>query len=196
MTYPILDPKKYLENYEAWKHFERRALQSRRDAEDGVAGWDWAQDEVAGLLNAVPNRRKSRDGGVDAWYWTEREEAIPIQVKMHKRRLGSVDLVSFLGGCLSIIVSSFRLSRMGPVGAASLPRSYEFRTVADRSLGVQYTQAVALWADRNSLSRLWPVQMSSHSRFTFSSPRSRNCRKPRACLICPNTGSTVSIRNA
>ena len=97
MTYPILDPKKYLENYEAWKRFERRAIQSRRDAADGVAGWDWAQDEVAGLLNAVPNRRKSRDGGVDAWYWTDRGEAIPIQVKMHKRRLGSVDLVSFLG---------------------------------------------------------------------------------------------------
>ena len=49
---------------------------------------------------------------------------------------------------------------------------------------------------RNSLSRLWPVQMSDHSRFTFSKSRRRNCRKPRACLIWPNTGSTVPIRNA
>ena len=59
-----------------------------------------------------------------------------------------------LAACPSIIVSSLWLRRMGPVGVASLPRSYKFRAVADRSLGVQYTQAVALWADRNSLSRL------------------------------------------
>ena len=49
---------------------------------------------------------------------------------------------------------------------------------------------------RNSLSRLWPVQISDHSPFTFSSPRSRNCRNPRPCLIWPNTGSTVCIRKA
>ena len=49
---------------------------------------------------------------------------------------------------------------------------------------------------RNSLSRLWPVQISDHSPLTFSSPRSRNCRNPRPCLIWPNTGSTVCIRKA
>ena len=32
---------------------------------------------------------------------------------------------------------------------------------------------------RNSLSRLWPVQVSNQSPFTFSSPRNRNCRNPR-----------------
>ena len=47
--------------------------------------------------------------------------------------------------------------------------------------------------NRNNFSRLCPVQMSDHSPLTFSSPRNRNCRKPRACLIWPNTGSTVSI---
>ena len=50
--------------------------------------------------------------------------------------------------------------------------------------------------NRNSLSRLWPVQIINHSRFAFSSPRSRNCRKPRPCFTCPNTGSTVFIRSA
>ena len=45
---------------------------------------------------------------------------------------------------------------------------------------------------RNSLSRLWPVQISDHSPFTFFSPRSKNCRNPRPCLIWPNTGSTVA----
>ena len=49
---------------------------------------------------------------------------------------------------------------------------------------------------RNSFSRLWRVQIRCHSRFTFARPRNRNCRKPRPCLIWPNTGSTVSIRRA
>ena len=46
------------------------------------------------------------------------------------------------------------------------------------------------------LSGLWPVQISDHSSWTFSSPRSRNWRKPRPGLIWPKTGSTVSIRRA
>jgi hypothetical protein len=37
------------------------------------------------------------------------------------------------------------------------------------------------WA---SLRRLWAVQMIAHSARTFSKPRSRNWRNPRACLIC------------
>ena len=49
---------------------------------------------------------------------------------------------------------------------------------------------------RNSLSRLWPVQIRDHSPLTFSKPRSRNYRKPRPDLIWPKTGSTVSIRRA
>ena len=43
------------------------------------------------------------------------------------------------------------------------------------------------------MSKLWPVQISSHSRFTFARPRNRNCRKPRPCLICPNTGSKLVL---
>ena len=38
---------------------------------------------------------------------------------------------------------------------------------------------------------LWVVQISAHSACTASRPRSRNCRNPRPCLICPNTGSTI-----
>ena len=53
-----------------------------------------------------------------------------------------------------------------------------------------------LTPERNSLSRLWPVQISDHSPSTFSSPRSRNCRNPRTCLIWPNTGSTTCIHKA
>ena len=34
----------------------------------------------------------------------------------------------------------------------------------------------------------------AYSPLTFSRPRNRNCRKPCAALICPNTGSTVIFR--
>src|SRR6266403_690770 len=40
------------------------------------------------------------------------------------------------------------------------------------------------------------MQIRAHSPRTFSSPRKRNCRNPRACLICPNTGSTMNFRVA
>ena len=88
-----------------WAEFERRALMSRDDAEDGIPGWAWAEDKVAGLLNAVPNQRKQGDGGVDARYFgaldLDRNEGIivPIQVKMHAsgRPVGRPDLDRLLG---------------------------------------------------------------------------------------------------
>ena len=80
-----------------WEDFERRALQSRDDAEDGTPGWAWAEDKVAGLLNAVPNSKKTGDGGIDARYFGEAEGVIPIQVKMHQRPIGRPDLDKLLG---------------------------------------------------------------------------------------------------
>ena len=88
-----------------WAEFERRALMSRDDAEDSIPGWAWAEDKVAGLLNAVPNQRKQGDGGVDARYFgaldLDRNEGIivPIQVKMHAsgRPVGRADLDRLLG---------------------------------------------------------------------------------------------------
>ncbi len=80
-----------------WEAFERRALMSSADAEDGLPGWAWAEDKVAGLLNAVPNGKKVGDGGVDARYFTERGEVVPIQVKMHQGQIGRPDLDRLLG---------------------------------------------------------------------------------------------------
>ncbi len=80
-----------------WEQFEQRALQSRDDAEDGLPGWAWAEDKVAGLLNAVPNSKKTGDGGFDARYFGKAEEVIPIQVKMHRRPVGRPDLDKLLG---------------------------------------------------------------------------------------------------
>ena len=96
-TLPTFFPQEDQPNYEQWKSFERRALETKREAVDGIPGWAWAQDKVAGWLEAVPNEKKSRDCGVDGWYVTTRRARIPIQVKMHRRRLGTVDLIYFLG---------------------------------------------------------------------------------------------------
>ena len=87
-----------------WKEFEKRALAQRDEVEDGIPGWAWAEDRVAALLNAVPNERKSGDGGVDARYFgamdTEKHEGIivPIQVKMHRTHsVGRPDMDRLLG---------------------------------------------------------------------------------------------------
>ena len=84
------------EDYE-WEAFERRALMPAADAEDGLPGWAWAEDKVAGLLNAVPNGKKIGNGGVDARYFTEANEVIPIQVKMHQAQIGRPAMQNLLG---------------------------------------------------------------------------------------------------
>ena len=80
-----------------WEQFERRALQGRADALDGTPGWAWAEDKVAGLINAVPNQKKTGDGGVDARYFGMTAEVIPIQIKMHRDNIGRPDLDRLLG---------------------------------------------------------------------------------------------------
>ena len=88
-----------------WDEFERRALMSRDESEDGTPGWAWAEDKVAGLLNAIPNERKTGDGGVDARYYgamdIDRNEGVvvPIQVKMHRNpaSVGRPDMDRLLG---------------------------------------------------------------------------------------------------
>ena len=87
-----------------WEEFEKRALAQRDEVEDGIPGWAWAEDRVAALLNAVPNERKSGDGGVDARYFgamdVEKHEGIivPIQVKMHRTHsVGRPDMDRLLG---------------------------------------------------------------------------------------------------
>ncbi len=80
-----------------WEQFEMRALMGRDDAEDGTPGWAWAEDKVAGFLNAVPNSKKTGDGGVDARYYGADHEIIPIQVKMHRNPVGRPDMDKLLG---------------------------------------------------------------------------------------------------
>ena len=49
---------------------------------------------------------------------------------------------------------------------------------------------------RNTFNRLCVRQTRRHSACICSSPRNRNCRKPRQCLIWPNGGSTIALRRA
>ena len=46
---------------------------------------------------------------------------------------------------------------------------------------------------RQIFKRLWVKHISCHSADTFSRPRNRNLRIPRADLIMPNTGSTMCL---
>ena len=85
-----------------WEEFERIALRDRDDSEDGVPGWAWAEDKIAGLLNAVPNSKKTGDGGVDARYFGAAGEVIPIQVKMHRAPVGRPDMQKLLGAQVSM----------------------------------------------------------------------------------------------
>ncbi len=94
-----------------WEEFERQALRSRDDAEDGVPGWAWAEDRVAGILNAIPNQRKVGDGGVDARYYgvmdikREKPLVLPIQVKMHRNAasVGRPDMDRLLGSQTAMV---------------------------------------------------------------------------------------------
>ena len=58
-----------------------------------------------------------------------------------------------------------------------------------------YQPTPALLDRRQILRRLCVKQINCHSAATFSSPRNRNLRTPRADLIWPNTGSTTCLGN-
>src|SRR5271154_4273440 len=68
----------------------------------------------------------------------------------------------------------------------------------DPALGARYPYrpTPALLDRRQILRRLCVKQINCHSADTFSSPRNRNLRTPRADLIWPNTGSTMCLRAA
>jgi hypothetical protein len=64
--------------------------------------------------------------------------------------------------------------------------------IASRRRNISAADRLRRW---RSFRRLWAVQTIAHSARTFWKPRSRNWRNPRACLICPNTGSGSCLRN-
>lgn len=52
-----------------------------------------------------------------------------------------------------------------------------------------------LWL-RNSFNKSCVRQTSFHSAFIFRRPLMQNCRTPRHCLICSNTGTMIALRRA
>src|SRR5439155_1067795 len=84
----------------------------------------------------------------------------------------------------------------GPPGIDEAEAHYEADRRSKRGLVVLGHASHAVPHTFLNFSRLCAVQISAHSSPTRSTPRRRNWRKPRACLICPFTGSTISLRRA
>ena len=109
----------------------------------------------------------SREKGSDA----------PSKLVNHARSLSEYLLVLSHGRWISL---GFGLFGLGPTLCAHYPPQ-STPTLQER---------------RQIFKRLWVKQISCHSADTFSRPRNRNLRIPRADLIMPNTGSTMCLRAA
>ena len=98
-----------------------------------------------------------------------------------------------LGPALTGLVIAGRVSAGVPGGSQPRPRTGS-RLV--RGAGLPRGPVVYALARQApaSFSRLWARQTDRHSCRAFSNPRKRNCRNPRAPLICLKTGSTVCWR--
>ena len=84
----------YVSKSSAWLRFQDE-LEDR--------GWQWAEDEIARRLGGVSNQKKTGDGGVDILYHGMKElrcqkrALVPIQVKMHQKSPGRIELDKLLG---------------------------------------------------------------------------------------------------
>ena len=96
--------------------------------------------------------------------------------------------------------SADRASGVTLAGGQRLPASLVVvaaGTGSRRFFGHGPVQLATAWALQKwkSFRRLWTAQMRSHSCPTATRLRKENCRKQRASLICPKTGSTVCFRS-
>ena len=80
-------------------------------------------------------------------------------------------------------------SRFGPVGSYTLAPAPR-KGPAGQDLAFQAGFAL------HSFSRLWVKDTRVNSPATLWMPRSRNCLKPRTCLVSPWTGSVMTLRRA
>src|SRR5271166_6602631 len=101
----------------------------------------------------------------------------PINTESEARSLSEYLLVLSHGRWISL---GFGLFGLGPTLCAHYPPQ-STPTLQER---------------RQIFKRLWVKHISCHSADTFSRPRNRNLRIPRADLIMPNTGSTMCLRAA
>ena len=108
---------------------------------------------------------------------TSRPEFLALLSSRPTRSLSEYLLVLSHGRWLSL---GFGLFGLGPTLCAHYPPQ-STPTLQER---------------RQIFKRLWVKQISCHSADTFSRPRNRNLRIPRADLIMPNTGSTMCLRAA
>ena len=130
-------------------------------------------------------------GGRDASIPLER---VGLGVRPSNRALRSTELI------FAFFARQGSDSRSAPEGARPSPTAREHSKALHGPISGPKTAVFALSDGPQPItspctfSTLCVRQIKPHSPRAFSSPRNRNCRIPRACLICPNTGSTIAFR--
>ena len=146
--------------------------------------------EQATVINAVVSAYIDEVVNKDRRRMLQRHDTLKKLSKTYSEMLKTRrDTIRKLGACPRIC-RCIRMARWLSLGlylsaSAQRPR---------RTLPPQLTPARL--ARRQIFRRLCVKQISCHSADTFSSPRNRNLRIPRADLIWPNTGSTMCLRAA
>ena len=88
-------------------------------------------------------------------------------------------------------------SRSGPVGSYTLaPAPRKGPAGQDFAFQARFDEPAATGFALHSFSRLWVKDTRVNSPATLWMPRSRNCLKPRTCLVSPWTGSVMTLRRA
>ena len=88
-------------------------------------------------------------------------------------------------------------SRSGPVGSFTpAPAPRKGPAGQDFAFQAGFDEPAATGFALHSFSRLWVKDTRVNSPATLWMPRSRNCLKPRTCLVSPWTGSVMTLRRA
>ena len=88
-------------------------------------------------------------------------------------------------------------SRIGPVGSFTLAAAPRKGPAGqDLAFQARFDEPAATGFALHSFSRLWVKDTRVNSPATLWMPRSRNCLKPRTCLVSPWTGSVMTLRRA
>ena len=167
------------------RHRERREIVAQKTAHLEQLYSDFINESARLLIDAVQHSLE------------EPGTLVPIYALVSRIRLrSSTDVIASGERLIATILKVYFEPNLTP------DRHSSRRPLGDGRIGVPHAiepeeRIGSLQTQRRySLRMLCVVHTSDHSPCTFSNPRNRNCRKPRACLICPITGSTIPLRAA